>query len=214
MIIIYPFDKTTRYLEAIVNDGLILKYVVNAYTEFTEETFEHQLDAVKNSDPSTVVFYLGHGTDEELQVNNNLDINFNQAQPIFKNKKIILLSCYSADFIESLNNHFEVAIGFGNILDSKTDLSYRDYLKYNHNDYECIYEFRSKVVILIKNSIIEAYINNYTFFQLYNSIKLRINKILSNCSLSDNKTTRLVGELMFDLKKHMILKGNSQALFF
>ena len=136
-------------------------------------------------------------------------IGLEDAKQIFKGKKIILLSCFSSEFITSLNNEFNTAIGFGNILTSRAELSPYDYNKYNYDDFRCIDDFKSKLVELFKTSIIEAYTMNYTFLRLYNSLKLRINKIICQCSLSKDKTVQLVGDLMFDLKKEMTISGDS-----
>jgi hypothetical protein len=175
---------------------------------------ESIFDLIANYDSSRTIIYLGHGTADEINVNTGIDsvIGIEDAKQIFKRKKIILLSCFSSEFINSLNNEFDVAIGFGNILSSRAELSYKDYTKYNHDDFKCIDTFKTRLVKLFKTSIIEAYSMNYTFLKLYNSLKLRVNKIISQCSLSKDKTEQLVGDLMFDLKKEMTFWGNSTLL--
>jgi hypothetical protein len=212
MIVIYPFDNSTNFLNSIVIEDIIKSHIKDIHRNFSEENFVESLELVAEADSTNTIVYLGHGSSEELQMNINLSLNLDYAASIFSNKKLLLISCYSADFLNALNNKFEAGIGFGNIIDSKVDLGPADYVQYNHEDFKCIYEFRAKFVALLKNSLIEGYSNNYSFLELYNSLRIRINKIISQCSLSNDKTMRLTGLLMFDLKKNMVLKGNWNAL--
>ncbi len=211
MIVIYPFDNSTKFLNPVIIDDVIKSNIKNIHTHFSDETFVESFEIIADSESTSTILYLGHGSSDELQMNANLGLTSDYASLIFTNKKLLLVSCYSADFLVALSNKFEVGIGFGNIIDSKVDLGPADYVRYNFEDFKCIYEFRSQFVTLLKNSLVEAYTGNYTFFQLYTAFKLRINKNISQCSLSKDKTARLVGLLMFDLKKNMVLKGNSKA---
>lgn len=216
MIIIYPSDKTTNILARIVS-GITgqLKIELECF-DFNYDNPQNTFDLIKNSDPFRTIIYLGHGTSNELNTNNGIDniITVYDAKRMFKGKKVILLSCFSSKFLDNLHNQFDVAIGFGNILSSRDELIHQsvEYYKYKHDDFKSIDIFIEKLVSLFKDSIIEAYILNYTFLQLFNSLKLRINKTVSQSSLSRDKTDRLIGELMFKLKNEMKLFGNSKAI--
>ncbi len=211
MIVIYPKDKTTEYLNSILDESK-LKFISKMHNEFSDESFQTIFDLIKDSSNDLSIIYLGHGTAEELTFSSTNPCHYHLGMEMFKGKKIFLLSCFSADYIENLNGIYEVAIGFGNIIDSRSDVNYEGYLKYSHEDYKCIYKFSSEFVTIISSSLIEAHSKGYNYLQFYYALKLRINKQIALCSLSKDKTTRLIGELLFDFKKNMVLKGNVSAL--
>lgn len=210
MIVIYPQDKTTEYLASIIDESK-LKFISEMHREFSDESFQRILDLVKGSSNELSIIYLGHGTDEELKFSNTNPCHYHLGMEVFKGKKVFLLSCFSADYINNLNGTYEVALGFGNIIDSRTDLNYQGYMKYSYEDYKCIYKFSSEFVTIISSSLIEAHSKGSTYLQFFYALKLRINKRIAWCSLSRDKTTRLVGELLFDFKRNMVLKGNVGA---
>lgn len=213
MIVIYPSDPTTNFLNSIIFDDAIKQNIKEQYTVFHEDNFEDSLDMVAKHDSVNTILFLGHGTSDDLKMSNNVSFTSEYATSIFNSKKLILVSCYSADFLEALNGKFEVGIGFGNIIESRVELSPADYIKYNHEDFRCIDLFRLNFVKILKLTLAECYSSNFTFLQLYYSLKLRINKIVSQCSLSNDKTMRLTGLLMYDLKTSMVLKGNCKVPF-
>lgn len=214
MVIIYPPDPTTEFLSAIINEISKLPIEIKNH-DFHYISKDDSINQVKDLDSIRSIIYLGHGTQDELNVNNGEEtiISLFDARRMFKNKKIVLLSCYSSSFIKGLNNDYEVGLGFGNIPTSKSELKGNDIEKYNHEDYKCIDIFKLTLVSIFKNSILEAINLNYSFQQLYYALKLRINKKISQCSLSSDKTDRLVGELFYDIKKEIVLFGNHKANF-
>lgn len=214
MVIVYPNDNSTRFLSSVV-DGISSKLNIDIdYHYVNLEPIEFYLEKIQETDPSRTIIYMGHGGSDELNSNNGFDtaIPIQYARSTFKNKKIILLSCISTDFIANLKNNYQAAIGFGNIPTGPSELSPKDYKSYEEEAPKSILIFKEKLVNLFKNSIIEAYLLNHTFLDLYISLRLRINKEIANSSLSGDRTDRLVGELMFDLKKEMKLFGNYNTL--
>lgn len=211
MIIIYPDNSTIKFLAGIiakVSERLEIKI---DYPQLNLRKLDEVFSDIQKSSPSRSIIYLGHGTGEELNDKVDSTISIGDARRIFKGRKILLLSCNSSDFINSLNNQFEVGIGFGNIPTSKAELTPGDYKKYNYDDFKCISLFRESLVVLFANALIEAQQMNYTFRELYDSIKLRVNKAICRCSLSKDKNERLLGELLFDLRIEMHLTGNWQS---
>jgi hypothetical protein len=105
-----------------------------------------------------------------------------------------------------------VGIGFGNIFTDESEvIEPQDQAKYGYDSYKCISVFRERLITLFKNSIVEAHLSNCSFLEFYHLLKLRINKTICSCSLSKDKTEHLVGELMYKLKKEMVLIGNATA---
>jgi hypothetical protein len=209
MIVIFPSDPSTKFLAEIV-EGITKK--TNIEIELpTLTTYEDAEKFIEQANVSKTIIYLGHGTSDHLEAGSGLNpvLTSHAAKKIFKNKKLILFSCYSSDFLSSLDNIFLSAIGFGNIRTSQAELNSYDSELYKHNGYEPIRFFREQLIRLFLKSIIEAYENKYSFIQLYNSLKLRINKIICSNSLSkEDETAYLVGKLMCDLKKEMMCIGN------
>lgn len=216
MVVIYPDDSSTKFLQPII-EGIYNNLKIEIDFHYVDlSPIESFLEKIREIDSTRTIIYMGHGDEDELNGNNGFDtaIPIHFARNAFKNKKIVLLSCLSADFIFNLKNYYQSAIGFGNIPTGSNELSPKDYIKYNYESFECITLFKKKLAILFKNSMVEAYLLDYTFLQLYNSLRLRINKAVANCSLSVDKTERLVGELMFDLKKEIKIFGNTATRVF
>jgi len=211
MTIIFPPDVSTKFLCPIVDAIAENLEVSIEQPNFILESKNEFYERITNTSIGKTILFLGHGTAEELKINANEGITSIDSLLLFKNKKIILFSCFSSEFLFS-NNHFEAAIGFGNILTSVAELSPSDYQKYNYEEFKCIGLFSQRLVAIFKSAIILSYERNYTFIQTYNILRLKINKVICDCALSKNNTERLVGELMFDLKNEMIIIGNSKAM--
>jgi hypothetical protein len=210
MIIIYPNDSTTQFLSGIVNRISSTQQIKIDCPQLHLQKHEDTVYSIKNSDSSRTIVYLGHGTEYEL--NGGMDSTFSTSDGryMFKGKKILLISCNSAGFINSLKNQFEVGIGFGNIPSSVAEFVPGKREKYGTNDSKCLTLFKDALVRIFADSLIETFQNNETFQQLYYSIKLRINKIICLCALSKDVNEQLLGELLLDLKNEMRLVGNRQ----
>jgi hypothetical protein len=215
MIVIYPPDSTINFLEPILT-----KISPNIFKLYREDSSEKSFGTLTKFPNINVIIFLGHGNDVNLfGVDQNgiqeAQLHKNDAKEKFKNKKIICLSCKSSEYLSYIKEEFEVAIGFGNIITDKKEAinNVGDYVKYNYNDFKCIEIFRDRLVVLFANTMNDAFHYNLSFIQLFNLLRLRINKSICNSSLSSDKEERLAGELMFDLKKEMRLMGNFNALF-
>jgi len=215
MIVLYPNDPSTHFLSDICK---VISNSENVDVYFRDKdtlTYEEIISIVEKSHLSRLILYLGHGTSTEIYYFGTENVITSEiAQQIFKGKKLILLACYSSEFLRTLNKQFYSAIGFGNILTSRAELEPRDYNEYNHEDFKCISLFREKLVKLFIQSLTEARALNSSFLQFNNSLKLRINKVISECSISEDKTDKLLGKLMFDLKTEIKLFGDPHASLF
>ncbi len=213
MIVIYPKDETTTFLSDIISE-LIEKAIAKIDFPPSESYSREEITTfLLASDSGRSILYLGHGTSSEIYYYIRKDgaLGPDDAKRIFKNRKLIFLSCRSAEYLIAIKDNAKVGIGFGNILSHKREVTDPKDKKYEYDSYRCIDIFRDKLITLFKICITESYLSNYTYLQFYNALKLRINKIICSCSLSKDTTERLVGELMFDLRREMILVGNSNA---
>lgn len=217
MVIIFPSDSSTAFLSNII-DGISAHLNIDVeYPQLHLFPIEETINKIREEDSTRTIIYLGHGTRAELNTANGIDetITLHYAKRAFQKKKLILLSCFSSGFLENLNGEYNVAIGFGNIPTSKSELiNAAEYLKYQHENFKCLDDFKVRLAKIFKDSIIKAYKSKYTFIELYNYMRLLINKSICNCSLSVDEKELLVGELMFHLKREMKLFGNQNALVF
>lgn len=203
MVAIFPKDPTTYFLHSIIS------FLVIESVEPNWQSLENLVLNIQGKDHSRTILYLGHGSASEINTNigDDLIIDSYHGKKIFQGKKIVLVSCYSAQFIERLSN-YSVAIGFGNIPTSFNELSQGTKAKYGEYSERGVDLFKQFFVEIIRISIENGKDSNSSFLVLYRLIKLRINKAISDCSFSTDPSYKLAGELLFELKKSMIVKGN------
>lgn len=216
MIIINPSDPSIKFLNEIIETAK--RTISCEIDKVMPEKYKTTLDLINSSHKSKTLLFLGHGFSEGLYggcyvaEGKQVLLRKDKAEVLFKDKKVILFSCRSSEFIATFSETFEVAIGFGDIKTTKDDLTSK-HDKKKYRDLNSIRIFRESLVNLFISSFVESSEMKYTFLEYYNSLKLRINKCICKFSLSEDPNERLAGELMFELKKEMILVGNSNALF-
>lgn len=214
MIIIYPSDPSTQFLKEIVHKIKVL--ISTEINEAKPNEYPETVEFLRSKSVSETVLFLGHGFSNGLYggcyVAAGRQVLFNReiANELFRDKKVVLFACRSSELIESMKETFNVAIGFGNIKTAKEDLQDKREKK-KYSDHNSLRIFRERLVILFSNSITESIMKEYNFKQFYNSLKLRINKNICLLSLSHEPNERLAGELMFELKRDILLIGNTQA---
>ena len=206
MIAILPKDNTTYFLYDIISNLEI--EIIDPHFLSSESLF----DKIRSHPKSSSIIYLGHGTASEINTNTGPDTSIDAyaAKKMFYQRKIIFISCYSSTFITAIKEKIEVGIGFGNIPSSIEELSKRKRENYYQESSDAINLFKGFVVDIFKSSFHESVAFNHVYIDLYSAIRLRINKKLSFCSLSKERTYRLVGELLFELKNEMRLFGDSK----
>lgn len=216
MIIINPTDPSTKFLNQIIETAK--KTISCEIDKVKPEEYKTTLDFINSTHKSKTLLFLGHGFSEGIYggcyvaEGKQVLLRKDKGEVLFKDKKVILFSCRSSEFITTFSETFEVAIGFGDIKTTKDDLT-SNHDKKKYRDLNSIRIFRENLVNLFISSFVESIEMNYTFLQYYNSLKLRINKCICKFSLSKEPNERLAGELMFELKKEMLLVGNGRASF-
>lgn len=214
MIVVYPHDPSTLFLKEIVEK--IKPFITSEVDRAMPDAYDKTISFINSHQKATLIF-LGHGFSEGLYGGcyvadgKQILITKDIAIKSFRNRKVILLCCRSSEFIIKIENTFEVAIGFGNIKTSKEDLTSKAD-KEKFKDYKILELFRKNLVDLFANSIVEATRSNYSFYQFYKGLKLRMNKAICNYSLSKDLNENLAGQLLFELKREMLIIGNEDTL--
>jgi hypothetical protein len=213
MILVFPHDPSTAFLKEIADKlkPFLSKDIDRAMPNEYDKTI-----SFIDSSPNSTFLFLGHGYSDGLYGGcyvihgREILVKKDVALKLFNGRRIILFCCRSSEFLSKVEGSFQVAIGFGNIKTSKEDLLTKaDKEKYR--DPESIRLFREKLVTIFTNALIETITMKYSFYQFYNSLKLRINKMICKFSLSKNPNEILAGELMFELRKEMILSGKQHT---
>lgn len=202
-------DDTTDFLEGIYT---YLKEnteaEINLIRLITREDHSAFFEFIHKIDDNELILFLGHGTSHGLSgARTNIyetDAFITERQlNVFKNKKVILLSCRSDQY---LNTYFKdcglkSAIGFPNLITDFQEIE-------EHDNPKRVEDITKEDVELFKNAIIDIvkyslgdYINiNLTIFHLFNRIKLRINKrIIKFYIETSNKGKLPLGKMLNDM---------------
>ena len=117
---IYPEDQTTDFLLPLYEHICNNMHAVGIHTDTTEE--DDSLDKIyEEIKDAEVVIFLGHGTSKMLYGSRCANVVFEEAnQELLHNKRLLLLSCNSNQFVH--NCGLENAIGFGFLPTSLDDV--------------------------------------------------------------------------------------------
>lgn len=202
---IYPKDQTTEFLQPIY-DILVEKFhAVGLMGDPTDddEYLEKLENRVKESD---LIVFLGHGTSRQLYGFNfnpivceeNANINW------FKDKDLLLFSCYSADFLMRYN--LTPSIGFDVIPTSLIDVENR---KFHNCDLSFLkqadlFNIRNKIVNIWKRTLFDIIDFNLDTFQInFNfNVNIEIVDVLVNREEDKNYTT--IADILYYIKDDMM----------
>jgi len=214
MFVILPYDPSTKFLKEITKN--IQHLISGKVDDCMPENHGNTIDNIISQENSKTILFLGHGYSGGIYGGCYVAgtaqplLRMNDGVEILKEKKIILLSCRSEEYIATIESAITAGLGFGNIITSKSDLLTQKEKK-KFRDITAINIFRSALLDVFSKSMIEACENNYTFLELYLGLKLRINKKICHYSLSADENEKLAGELFFILRKEMKLFGDTNA---
>jgi len=210
LIVVFPKDDTTIFLEDIVQHIYSHAHICNFEVILLRIESESQVDAVetiRNAEGSWVLF-LGHGSSHGLHCsgtqNRSIFINSTNADCL-SGKFIMLLACNSADFIRKFYG-FTDAIGFGDLPTDWNDiLSARNsnHLAYRGITEATINTFKTELVSIVKCSFVEFMYNPSNAMELMNSMRLRLNKriVFYNLRAGDY---RILSDLFYNVKKELL----------
>jgi hypothetical protein len=207
--IIHPVDDSTNFLEEIY---LYLQEKtdaeINIHRLANKEDHASFYDIIPKIPSDEIILFFGHGTSfglsgartkeyEEIEF-----ITYKQLK-VFEEKYVILLTCRSNQYLKT---HFEecalsLAIGFPNLITDFEEVEYHDDPERVEDiKQEDIDIFRNMIVEIMKYSLEDYIVNNLTTQQLYNRIKLRINKRVINLYIKiPNKGKLPLGKMLNDM---------------
>lgn len=182
LIIIYPKDVSTDFLEEIIqivsenHSRALVLYRLSSNEEHSE-IFEI-VPSFSNDD---LIIFLGHGTSTALSGANHGTLNYGpfiseSQMKIFYEKKILLLSCRSSDFIRSFayTSGVNSALGFPNLITDKEELEYpEDEEEIAGVTEDDILNFRKVIVRVVAKSLNDYCKDSLSFYELYNRIRFR-----------------------------------------
>lgn len=197
--IIHPLDTSTSFLEEI---SFFLKKSFPDHVNILRlnkgaKAKNECLDFINDQNEDSNFFFFGHGASYCLygvpETSSTFDILINKNNlSIFDNKNLYCLSCESSDFLkkERKNNHLKSCIGYGYI-----PSEYDEIIAIREGDAnfltgiseEDIKIFLSYLISIHKHSIKDFISQNLSFYELYNLIRLRINKSISSIILKDKQ---------------------------
>lgn len=241
--IIHPYDKSTRFLEKIKKHILKdLKKNAHYYRiQPNEQSHQSCIAKIKIFSSSGLILFLGHGrsdclcgakgdfynflSDGQLEYEcpekyyykeNFIDLkNIN----IFKDKKVIALSCNSNDKIgkSAVKQGVKVFIGFGDLPTSVEELKEKG--EENRSGVslsKIVSALKTDINYIIKKSVVYSIKNEYTFFQFLDILRLitnqRIKHHLSFKSLNSRpiELRRLIANHLYSFKEDIKIFGDGK----
>lgn len=217
ILLIYPQDETTNFLQGIP-DFLFERHGKDrfVYQRLGFDVKEHQecISLIEKFSENSLVIFLGHGRSDALLGAYDYE-RFDFVTPInlhvFKRKRVFFLSCRSN---ELLQNQGIVGIGFGHLLSSPNELNENGlrqtysylYSQYGVPDSVAITQFNDLIVRIVRTSIHDYMVQNFTFKSLHLNLKLRLNKaIVKLIQENDPASVRNVANLLLKAKTEMKL---------
>lgn len=217
--IIYPIDQTTDFLEEII-DHLYAETKSDIKLYRLETVMDHLnfIDDAENIFPDNcTIMFMGHGMSNALsgsvigKESYGPFISENQLS-VFKNKKVILLSCRSSQYLYKYGREcsLKAGLGFPNLITDPYEILYPDEPdRVNGILQPDIDAFKRILINTVKFSI-EEYINDeLSFYQLYKRIKLRSQRELMKFYNGNPKSGKLpLGKMIYDFNDGMFLLEN------
>lgn len=206
-ICIHPLDSTTMFLDPIRNvfaDNSIL-------VQPNIESHNFVLEQLVNLSERSLIIFLGHGSSQLLKGASfsNYDqehfIDNKQAQHLFSNHDVFLLSCNSSDFLNAFSS-YSSSIGFGNILSSMEEVEIEQKFRDININFEDIEIFKSAFVNAVYFALTILNEGKINFSKLSVFIRYyindEINKILLNKEIM-NRTE--ISKLLFEFRDEMFV---------
>tara|TARA_R110002072_G_scaffold287464_3_gene453105 strand:- start:8620 stop:9264 length:645 start_codon:yes stop_codon:yes gene_type:complete len=206
--IIHALDDTTEFLSVFKNYFNDNFFVIEPNVDSVNESISF-LEQVPEED---LIVFLGHGhstglyAPESESFEKEIFIDINLANKVFKNKKVILLTCNSNQFIKKIIN-FRYIVGFGNILSSiqevnaEAEVSTGIYRNLSNQDIEYFnHSYCSAVVLAIK----KYQSGLYNFTELPKLIEFFINQRINKTLLKKETKNRVeIAKLLFEFRNEM-----------
>lgn len=205
---IHSLDQSTKFLESF-KDIVPDSYIV---IDTSEDSLQNVIEKVKSLEPISLILFLGHGHSRGIYcpvlegLEKRIFIDIKMGEEMFRNHDLILLSCKSADFIQSLSS-YNGAIGFGNIISSPEESSAEaEYTgKYRDLAEDDIHYFNNSYVNAIAKCFKFLIQGNILFREMPDYISFYINKEINLILRQKNKANKTeVATLLFEFRNDMI----------
>lgn len=208
---VHALDETTIFLNVFQKEFRNNFYII----EPNKKSVEESIIFISKIPDNAIVLFLGHGqstglyTPQTKEFQKEIFINSTNGNSLFKNKKVILLSCNSNQFIVRLQG-FESILGFGNIISSMSEVSVEaetitgSYRNVKQHDIDC---FNSSYCDAIIQALKLLKSNSIKFEEIPKIIEFSLNQKITNLLLNktiENRTE--IAELYYEFRNEMIFK--------
>lgn len=201
IICIYPCDETTVFLNPLQE---ILKQNKIPVLNGDTRKERHLQEIFQSVSEAECIIFLGHGSSSCLYGSGMTVFLGTDNIHLIRNKKLILLSCHSSEFIE--NYRLSPAIGFYELPTSMGELRHiqdNDISYHLDLDEKDILYFNQVLINVVGKFVIDVIHNG--FVQPEEKMRLYINKEISKILLvSQGLHNREIADLLYELKNEMI----------
>jgi hypothetical protein len=221
--LVHSVDPTTHFLQAIPDFlGGRLHRPWDHITLTQPGAEEAARQKIQQAAPGTTIIFLGHGASyciygppakEGVRGSPLLD---DQHFSLLQGKNFVSLSCRSSEFIS--RNFKEkggsAMLGFDDLpthwadVEAEREVNWKAYPKI---DGEVLERYRTLLVKVFKMALADALSQFMNFEQFYTRLRYYINKELNTlCAQIATPQILLLENMLFDLKKGILLKGERQ----
>lgn len=210
---IHALDETTSFLSVFQEHFRSNFYIIEPNKDSVNNSIKYLQEIPDNS----IVIFLGHGhstglyTPEADSFEKYTFVDKSNGNDLFANKKVILLSCRSSEFISRINLSNQI-IGFGNILSSVEELGveasletggYRDLSEDDIDYFNSSYCFAIISALKLYNSGIYLFKDMPVLIEFY--VNKKINETLLNKAVNNRVE---IARLLFEFRNEMLFLEN------
>lgn len=213
---IHALDESTSFLSVFQEEFQENFFVI----EPNKESVDNSLKFLQSIPENSIVVFLGHGhsnglnTPESNVFETYTFIDKSNVNELFKNKKVILLSCRSSGFISKITLAEEI-IGFGNIISSTEEMRIEADLETGHFrdlSKEDICYFNYSYCFAIINALNNYLKGSCSFKQLPTLIEYYINQKINETLLNKVIKNRVeIARLLFEFRNEMLYIQKSKS---
>ncbi|MFW9686749.1 hypothetical protein V3H46_14135 [Vibrio parahaemolyticus] len=203
--IIFPEDPSTKFMNVVFKRAIVLGLdnqfeIISCRPE--DSGYKEAIDNIKNIPSGSRVIFIGHSTPNKIYGGQSDSFERKTLlsldnMSIFRDKELILVSCFSNKLIESSRGHrnYSNCIGFGLLPSELDEVSSHSGMRNLDLKQEDIDKFTDILASIISDSICYMLKHNTDIYELFRYIKVLINKKANDLIINDNDEK--LGELLF-----------------